>query len=94
VAGFQLEVINTLGVYLVWARNLFFGALLSNIRYQTLNDYFCFFIFSHSKFDVGRSMFDVHLFSVNLPFFHFDNCRRTCYHKHHAFLHHFKKVTE
>ena len=23
----------------------------------------CFFIFSHSKFDVGRSMFDVHLFS-------------------------------
>ena len=25
------------------------------------------FIFSHSTFDVGRSMFDVHLFSVNLP---------------------------
>ncbi len=28
--------------------------------------YFCFFIFSHSTFDVERSMFDVHLFSVNL----------------------------
>ena len=26
--------------------------------------YFCFFIFSHSTFDVGRSMFDVHPFSV------------------------------
>jgi hypothetical protein len=27
------------------------------------NIYFCFFIFSHSAFDVGRSMFDVHLFN-------------------------------
>jgi hypothetical protein len=26
VAGFQLEVINTLGVYPVWARDLVFGA--------------------------------------------------------------------
>ncbi len=25
--------------------------------------YVCFFIFSHSMFDVGRSIFDVHLFS-------------------------------
>jgi len=24
--------------------------------------HFCFFIFSHSTFDVGRSMFDVHFF--------------------------------
>jgi hypothetical protein len=31
---------------------------------QTLNDYFCFFIYSHSTFDVGRSMFDV-LFSAH-----------------------------
>jgi len=30
------------------------------------NDYFCFFIFSHSTFDVGRSMFDVH-FSFSNP---------------------------
>ena len=29
-------------------------------QYRTFNSYFCFFIFSHSKFDVGRSMFDVH----------------------------------
>ena len=26
-------------------------------------NYFCFYIFSNSKFDVGRSMFDVHSFS-------------------------------
>jgi hypothetical protein len=26
-----------------------------------------FFTFSHSKFDVGRSMFDVHFFQKNLP---------------------------
>jgi len=31
-------------------------------RCQTLNKYFYFFIFSHSPFDVGRSMFDVHSF--------------------------------
>gem|GEM_PF-5556684 len=27
----------------------------------------CFFIFSHSKFDVGRWMFDVDFFKVNTP---------------------------
>jgi len=32
----------------------------ANIQYPTFNDYFCFFIFFHSIFDVGRSMFDVH----------------------------------
>jgi len=30
------------------------------LRRVTFNGYFCFFIFSHSIFDVGRSMFDVH----------------------------------
>jgi len=30
-----------------------------------LKGYFCFFIFSHSTFDVGRSMFDVLLFIVS-----------------------------
>jgi len=39
-------------------RNLISFVLKS--RSQSLNDYFCFFIFSHSTFDVGRSMFDVH----------------------------------
>jgi hypothetical protein len=34
----------------------------TNIQYQTFNGYFCFFIFPHSTFDVGGSMFDVHLF--------------------------------
>ena len=34
----------------------------TNIQYRTFNSYFCFFIFSHSTFDVGRSMFDVHFF--------------------------------
>jgi hypothetical protein len=34
----------------------------TNIQHQTFNGYFCFFIFPHSTFDVGRSMFDVHLF--------------------------------
>jgi len=29
-------------------------------QYRTFNSYFCFFIFFHSTFDVGRSMFDVH----------------------------------
>jgi len=33
----------------------------TNTQYRTFNSYFCFFIFSHSTFDVGRSMFDVHL---------------------------------
>jgi len=32
-----------------------------------LKYFFYFFIFFHSTFDVGRSMFDVHLFSENLP---------------------------
>jgi len=41
--------------------------LFSNIQCQTLNDYFCFFIFSHSTFDVGRSMFDV-LFFFSKPY--------------------------
>ena len=36
--------------------------LFSTIRCRILNDYFCFFIFSHSIFDVGRSMFDVQSF--------------------------------
>jgi len=35
--------------------------LISKIRCQTFNDCFCFFLFSHLTFDVGRSMFDVHL---------------------------------
>jgi len=52
---------------LFWTWANFNLHLFSNIQYQTLNDYFCFFIFYHSTFDVGRSMFDVHLFSVNLP---------------------------
>jgi len=30
---------------------------------KPIPNYFCFFIFSNSKFDVGRSMFDVHSFS-------------------------------
>jgi len=34
----------------------------ANIQCQTFSDYFCPFIFSHSAFDVGRSMFDVHFF--------------------------------
>ena len=41
----------------------------SNIERPMLNEnkkpipnYFCFFILLNSKFDVGRSMFDVHLF--------------------------------
>jgi len=29
---------------------------------KPIPNYFCFFIFSNSKFDVGRSMFDVHSF--------------------------------
>jgi len=32
-------------------------------RNENLNQFFCFFIFSHSTFDVGRWMFDVHFFS-------------------------------
>jgi len=38
---------------------------LSNGRFDTRNEnlnYFFCFIFSHSTFDVGRSMFDVHFF--------------------------------
>jgi len=38
--------------------------LFSKIQCQALNKDFCFFIFSHSKFDVGRSMFDVHFFKL------------------------------
>jgi hypothetical protein len=34
----------------------------TNIQYRTFNGYFCFLICPHSTFDVGRSMFDVHLF--------------------------------
>ena len=34
----------------------------SGLHSRALNDYFCFFIFSHSTFDVGRSMFDVRFF--------------------------------
>jgi len=30
---------------------------------KPIPNYFCFFIFLNSKFDVGRSMFDVHSFS-------------------------------
>ncbi|MBN1225949.1 MAG: hypothetical protein JXA79_03070, partial [Deltaproteobacteria bacterium] len=30
--------------------------------------YACFFILSHSAFDVGRSMFDVHLYRCNLEY--------------------------
>ena len=42
------------------------------IHEQSFSQHIClFFIFSHSKFDVGRSMFDVHPFSLrpagNLP---------------------------
>jgi len=40
---------------------------LSNGRFITrnenINQFFCFFIFSHSTFDVERSMFNVHFFS-------------------------------
>jgi|GEM_PF-4684232 len=38
---------------------------LSNGRFDTRNEnlnYFFCFLFSHSTFDVGRSMFDVHFF--------------------------------
>ena len=34
----------------------------TNTQYRTLSSYFCFFIFFNSMFDVGRSIFDVHLF--------------------------------
>jgi len=37
---------------------------MSNENKNPIPDYFCFFIFSNSKFDVGRSMFDVHPFSI------------------------------
>jgi len=31
------------------------------------NYFFCFFFFTHSTFDVGRSMFDAHFFSKPSP---------------------------
>ena len=34
-----------------------------NENKKPIPNYFCFFIFINSKFDVGRSMFDVHSFS-------------------------------
>jgi hypothetical protein len=58
----------------------------SNVQHRTSNNdvartaqalaprvapHVCFFIFSHSKFDVGRSMFDVRLFSVRCSKFLF-----------------------
>jgi len=35
---------------------------MKNIHNRTFSTYFWVFIFSHSTFDVGRSLFDVHLF--------------------------------
>jgi len=35
---------------------------ISNKNKKPILNYFCFFIFSNSNFDVGRSMFDVHSF--------------------------------
>jgi len=37
-------------------------AILGFLSSLSSRSYVCFFIFSHSTFDVGRSMFDVHLF--------------------------------